>query len=298
MDALSENQPPSALRGGSGLASARKVTLGGATPLAPTRTPGLAPRGLGTPAAGAKTGGSSRAVLGDISNCKRPAGLTTQPSAIKRQAGGFDEVAAVVAAATELGFAYADDDLPSPERVHPAEPVGPVPLDRSGFDVEATIATMCAQRTLALGGTPYEQRSRARHMSQQPPVFAEVPPSPANASSSLASLAARGSSRAVLLPQRRDVEAHHAPSTWPTAPPSATTAETEADSCDEDEAEELPIDLARFELVPPTPHAADAPFDDDDEGEGEEETPAAEQELESVAPLDLSSRLAGLAIDH
>ena len=70
-----ENAPPSVSfnRAGSslsGFASARKVALGGATPLAPPKTPGLAPRGLGTPAAGAKTGGS-RAALGDISNCKK-----------------------------------------------------------------------------------------------------------------------------------------------------------------------------------------------------------------------------------
>lgn len=302
-----ENAPPSVSfnRAGSslsGFASARKVALGGATPLAPPKTPGLAPRGLGTPAAGAKTGGS-RAALGDISNCKKRLAQTTQPGAVKSSAA-FDEISAVATAATELGFAQLDDDLPSPEQAHPAEPAGPVALDRSGFNVEAAVAALCAQRSLALGGTPYEQRSRTNLASyQHPPVLAEVPPSPANVS--LAALAARGSTSTLLLPRRIQ-------DALPTrsVPPQAPDVEPDAELCDLDEAtEELSIDLNRFELVPPTPvpptpaapgEAEDAASTNEraQEEEGTGGVPTAEMDIGSVAPLDLSSRLADLAIDE
>lgn len=271
---LSENRPPLNHRvpsGGVGNVLARKPGLGGgqAAKLAPTPSFGLH-GGLGGATPAASKSGGARAPLGDISN-RRAAPPAQQHEAGKR--ANLDEVAAVVAAAADFEFAKACD-LPPVERMYTSELTGPVPLDRSGFDVEAAVAVLCEQRALALGGTPFETRSIAL---EQPPVFAEVPPSPAV--SRVLQLRTATTSRQYLLPVADAVD--------DAAPLSPSTLRADGPHCAEHVPDEMHVDLSRLELVPPTPCASGA-FDADsvDEENGDK------MELEGTPPLAILEGLA------
>ena len=289
-----ENQPPTVLRGGG--EPARKVGLAGPMTSQVPLTPGLSSRtpfGMGTPAAASKTGGN-RMALGDISNMKKRAATASQHGGAK---SSNPEAAAVVAcAAADLHFA--EVDLPPTETAYPCEPMGPVTMDDSDLDVNAAVAALCQHRALTLGGTPYERRTHAHHLLEQPPVLAEVPPSPAAGLAKRA--AARAPPPAVFDNVEDEVDEEDELET------NVTPAQPQLDGDGEDGDDlddlEMQIDLSRLELVPSTPLAPEE-AEDEDAGEGcdlphdGDEDASMVSEVEGAAPLDLSGRLALLSMD-
>ena len=295
-----ENQAPSVLRGGIGGEPARKLGLAGPMASQVPRTPGLSSRtfGMGTPAAAAKTGG--RMALGDISNMKKRAATPSQHGAAKPS--NLDTAAVVASAAADLDFA--EVDLPPMETAYPCEPTGPVMIDNSGLDVHAAVAALCQHRALTLGGTPYERRTHAHLILEQPPVLAEVPPSPAAGLAKRAA-ATRAQPPAVLDNEEDEVDDDDELETNAMSAQPQLDGDGGGEDGDSLEALEMQIDLSRLELVPSTPLAPEEAAEDEDAAAGEwcdpqrdgDEDVRMVSELEGASPLDLSGRLALLSMD-
>lgn len=320
--AFSENRAPTQMFGGHGglnamgaPPTARKVGLGGVTPFGAAQ---------GTPAAGKATGGlkagglGARTALGNISNIKsRPA--PTQPdgtAAKKMQRSGGDEVAAVFAAAADLDFsaAAAEEKLPPMERMYhkEAELAGPVSLDRSGFNADAAVESLLRQQQgSALGALgPYVSRAH-RPTTIEVLYDDDAPADPRSVSFDVgpAPLTSQDSSTSAMAPAAEEPQADDARE--PLADGAADNAADDVD-VDNNDALEMPIDLAQFELEPPTPRLvrSDDEEEESDEEDEEDANPsvmavvaASEADSEVMRPveegdgavvLDLSDQLAGL----